>query len=147
MKLKVVLVGLVAALLSVSAAVAAPPPGKGKPQTVPPTGKGKPSTTGPTCRPKITVVLKGTLSGTPTSSLSMTVTHGNRWGRAYVKAGSATVAVDQSTKVRRNGKKAVTDLVSGDWLLVRARACKADLATDATPPLTAVMVVAHPAKA
>ena len=156
MKLKLVLVGLVVALLSVSAAVAAPPPGKGKPVTTPPPGKGKPATapgkgkppkTGLGCKPMVTVVLKGTLTGAPGSSLSMSVSHGNRWARAYVAAGFASVAVDQSTQVRRNGKKMLTDLVVGDWLLVQARACKADLAANAMPALTAVRVVAHPAKA
>ena len=147
MKLKVLLVGLTAAMLSVSVAVAAPPPGKGKPETA-----GKPSTTGPTCRPMVTVVLKGTItgttSGTTSGSLSMTVTHANRWGRAYATAGSATVTTTTDTKVRRNGGKSLTDLKVDDWVLVQARACKAALLTQGTPPtLTAVRVVAHPAKA
>jgi hypothetical protein len=52
------------------------------------------------------------------------------------------------TKVRRNGKKELTDLVQGDRLLVQARACKADLkAADPLPALTVVRLVAHPAKA
>ena len=62
MKLKVLLVGLAAAMLCVSAAVAAPPADKGKPPT---TGEG--------CKPKVTVVLKGTLKGAP---LSVDVTSG-----------------------------------------------------------------------
>ena len=136
MRLKVVVMGVVAALLSVSVAVAAPPPGKGKPQT-----------TGPNCKPMVTVVLKGTLTGVSGTTLTMTVTHGNRWARAWVSAGSANVTVDPSTtKVRRNGQKLLTDLVNGDWLLVQARACKADLGQAVPPPLMAVRVVAHPAK-
>jgi hypothetical protein len=55
--------------------------------------------------------------------------------------------VDTSTKVRRNGEKLLTDLVAGDWLLVQARACKAELMAQAPPALTGVRVVAHPAKA
>jgi hypothetical protein len=51
------------------------------------------------------------------------------------------------TKVRRQGKAAITELVVGDRVLVQARVCKADLAEGAMPPLTAVRVVAHPAKA
>jgi hypothetical protein len=137
-KLRMLLVGLVA-LLSVSTAVAAPPAGKGKP------------TTGEGCKPKVTVVLKGTFVSASASSLSMNVTRSNRWGRAYKTAGSASVALDVKTKVRGKGMKSVDDLAdlkAGDRLLVQARACKADLADEAVPAaLTAVRVVAHPAKA
>ena len=134
MKLRVLLVGLTAALLSVSAAVAAPPPGKGKPPT-----------TGAACKPKVTVVLKGSLTGAP---LSVDVTSANRWGRAYVAGTASTsIAVDANTKVRRQGKKPLTDLVVRDRVLVQAKVCKADLAEGAMPALTAVRVVAHPAKA
>lgn len=142
MKLRLLLVGLVAVALGVSSAVAAPPIGKGKPPTA-----GKPATTGPTCKPKVTVVLKGSLTGAP---LSVDVTSANRWGRAYVPGSASTsIVVDANTKVRRHGKKLITDLVVGDRVLVQARACKADLLVEGTPPapLTAVRVVAHPAKA
>lgn len=135
MKLRMLLVGLTAAMLSVSAAVASPP-----------ADKGKPPTTGAGCKPKVTVVLKGSLTGTP---LSVDVTSANRWGRAYVAGTASTsIAVDANTKVRRQGKKLITDLVVGDRVLVQARVCKADLvAGGALPPLTAVRVVAHPANA
>jgi len=134
MKLKVALGGLAVAGLLVSSAVAAPP-----------ADKGKPPATGPGCKPKITVVLKGTLKGTP---LSVDVTSGNRWGRAYVAGtASTTVGVDANTKVRRQGKKLITDLVVGDRVLVQARVCKADLKDNAMPALTASKVIAHPAKA
>ena len=134
MNLKPLLIGFAAAGLVVSTAVAAPP-----------ADKGKPPTTGTGCKPKIMVVLKGTLTGAP---LSVDVTSANRWGRAYVAGTASTsVAVDGSTKVRRQGKKAITDLVVGDRVLVKARVCKADLAQGAMPELTASMVVAHPAKA
>jgi hypothetical protein len=135
MKFKVLLVGVTAALLVVSAAVAATPADKGKPPT---TDEG--------CKPKVTVVLKGTLAGAP---LSVDVTRANRWGRAYVAGTASTsIAVDPvKTKVRRQGKAAITELVVGDRVLVQARVCKADLAEGAMPPLTAVRVVAHPAKA
>jgi len=147
MKFKFLLVGLLAAVISVSAAVAAPPPGKGKPATTPATGKAQP--TGPNCKPRVTVVLKGTFASASATTLSMTVTRANRWGRAYVTAGSASVVLDAKTKVRGNGMKTVADLAeltSGDWVLVQARTCKADLAHDAPPELTAARVVAHPAK-
>lgn len=134
MKLRLLLVGLAAAMFVVSAAVAAPPPGKGKPPA-----------TGEACKPKVTVVLKGLLTGAP---LSVDVTSANRWGRAYVTGSASTsVATNADTKVRRQGKKTLADLVVGDRVLVQAKVCKADLADEKTPALTAVRVVAHPAKA
>jgi len=136
MKLKLILVTLVAASLSVSVAVAAPPPGKGKPPT-----------TGAGCKPKVTVVLKGTLVSSGATSLTMNVTSTNRWGRAYDEA-SHSILVTADTKVRRQGTKTPDLLVPGDRVLVQARACKADLlAVGAPPVLTAVRVVAHPAAA
>jgi hypothetical protein len=139
MKLKFVFLGIVAASLSVTAAVAAPSPGKGRPVT-----------SSAACKPKVTVVLKGTVESASATALSLNVTRGNRWGRAYVQAAQPTpVTVDPTTtKVRRNGNKALAaDLQEKDRVLVQARVCKADLADDATPPLTAARVVAHPAKA
>jgi hypothetical protein len=134
MRLRLLLVGLVAVVLTASSGLAAPPADKGK----------KP-TTGAGCKPKVTVVLKGTLKETP---LKVDVTSGNRWGRAYA-AGTAltTITVDpNTTKVRRQGKKAITDLVVGDRVLVQAKVCKADLKDNAMPVLTASKVIAHPAK-
>jgi len=138
MRLRVFVTALAAACVSVSVAVAAPPPGKGKPPT-----------TGAGCKPKVTVVLKGTLATTPgaaATSLLVNVTSGNRWARAYVAAAQPTsVAVGSNTKIRRQGKKTLADLLAGDRVLVQARACKADLMEGERPPLTAVRVVAHPA--
>ncbi len=134
MTLRVLLVGIGAAMLSVSVAVAAPPAGKGKP---PATGAG--------CKPRVTVVLKGKLTGAP---LNVDVTSANRWGRAYVPGTASTsIAVNAETKVRRQGKAEIGDLEVGDRVLVQAKVCKADLKDDVKPPLTARMVVAHPAKA
>ena len=149
MKLRFLLVGVIAAGLAASAAIAAPPPGKGKPETAgKPATAGKPQANGPTCKPKVTVVLKGTITSTSGSSLVMDVTQANRWGRAYATAGTASVTVGDGTKVRRNGGKSLTNLAVDDWVLVQARACKADLLAAGTlPTLTAVRVVAHPAKA
>lgn len=133
MKIKLVLASLAVAGLAVSSAVAAPPEGKGKPRT----GEG--------CKPKVTVVLKGTLTGAP---LSVDVKSSNRWGRAWVPgAASTSVGVNDDTKVRRQGKKEITDLVVGDRVLVQARVCKDDLEDDAKPALIASKVIAHPAKA
>jgi hypothetical protein len=149
MKTRVLLVGLVALGLGASVASAAPPPGKGKPASPGNSATaGKPSPTGAACKPKVTVVLKGALTSVSAGSLDMTVTHGNRWGRAYVTAGTATVTVTVDTKVRRNGAKEVADLAVTDRVLVQARVCNADLLAVGSPPaLTAVRVVAHPASA
>ena len=136
MKMKFLLVAMVIASLGVSAAVAAPP-----------LGKGKPVATGEGCKPKVTVVLKGTLAAASLTELSVNVTKANRHGRAYVSPPAVTVKVNGDTKVRRQGKKALDDLQSTDRVLVQARVCKADL-EGATPPLlTASKVVAHPASA
>ena len=133
MRFKVLLVGLAAAMLWVSAAVA-----------VSPADKGKKPTTGAGCKPRVTVVLKGTLKGAP---LSVDATSGNRWGRAYVEGTANTsIAVNDDTKVRRQGQKKITDLVVGDRVLVQAKVCKADLKDNAMPALMASKVIAHPAK-
>jgi hypothetical protein len=109
--------------------------------------KGKPPTTGPNCKPKISVILKGTLAAdgaaAPTT-LSVTVTGGNHFAKAYKAAAQPTsVAVTTSTKVIRGPSKSSADLKNGDLVNIRATACKADLASDATPALTAVRVTAH----
>jgi hypothetical protein len=79
--------------------------------------------------------------------LSIDVESANRWGRAYVAGTSSTeIEVDGETKVRRQGKKTITDLVVGDRVLVQAKVCKRDLVEDATPDLMASKVIAHPAK-
>jgi hypothetical protein len=142
MKLRLLVVALGVVALGVSSAVAAPPPGKGKPESA-----GKPAAIGATCKPRVTVVLKGKLTSASSTTLGMDVKRSNRWGRAYAELGTATVTVNDSTKVRRNGKKLLTDLVVGDWLLVQARECKANLAAQTPPTLTVVRVVAHPTKA
>jgi hypothetical protein len=149
MKFRVLLVCLVALGLSASVAIAAPPPGKGKPASPGNSATaGKPLPTGPTCKPKVTVVLKGTLTSKVGDTLGVTVTHGNRWAREYVAAGTATVTVTDDTKVRGNGAKEVDDLAVTNRVLVQARVCKAELLAVGPPPaLTAVRVVAHPASA
>jgi len=137
MRLRSIALALVAAGVAASIAVAAPP-----------AGKGKPPTTGPGCKPRIMVVLKGTLASAPgASSISVNVTHANHHGLAFAKASQPlSILVDAKTVVRRQGKKTLADLVSGDRVLVQARACKADLQSTTAPQLTAVRVIAHPAK-
>ena len=139
MKIKLLLAALAVAGLAVSSAVAAPPEGKGKQRT------------GEACKPKIAVVLKGTLVSASATSLSMNVTGANRWGRAYKDAGTANVTLDTKTKVRGNGMKSVADLVAelkaGDRVRIQARVCKDDLSDGAKPSLTASKVIGQPAKA
>jgi hypothetical protein len=140
MKVKLLLTALAVAGLAASSAVAAPPEGKGKPRT----GEG--------CKPKIAVVLKGTLVSASTTALSMNVTRANRWGRAYKNAGPANVTLDSKTKVRGHGMKSVADLLAklkaGDRVHVQARVCKDELKDPAAKPaLTASKVIGHPAKA
>lgn len=137
MKLKA-LIGIAgAALVLSSIAVAAPPAGKGKP---PKSGAG--------CKPSVAVILTGKLAAdgaAAPSSLSVTVTGGNRFARAY-KTGTqpVSVAITASTKVNRQGDHNAADLKMGDRVNIQARSCKADLAGGATPALTATRVVAHP---
>lgn len=136
MTLRLLVTGLAVGLIGASAAVA-----------VDAEGKGKPPTTGAGCKPKVAVVLKGTLAATPAAAataISVKVTSGNRWGRSYVAGPQPrSIGVNASTKVRGGGKKTLGALVSGDGVLVQARACKADLANNATPALTASKIVAH----
>ena len=136
MKLKALIGVAAAALVVASIAVAAPPSGKGKP---PKTGAG--------CKPNITVILTGKLAAdgaAAPSSLSVTVTGGNRFARAY-KNGTqpVSIAITTSTKVNLQGDHNAADLKSGDRVNIRAHSCAADLANGATPALTATRVTAH----
>jgi len=135
MKVKLVFASLAVAGLAVSSAVAAPPEGKGKPKT----GEG--------CKPRIAVILKGTLTGAG-SPLTVKVTSANHWGKPYVGGSDKSNAVNSDTKVRGQGMKQLSELKSGFRVLIQARVCKADLANGATPALTATKVIAHdPSKA
>jgi hypothetical protein len=152
MKIKLFLAGLAIAALAVSSAVAAPPDGKGKPDNPGAAGKAhKPDASGPNCKPKITVVLRGTFTSASSTSLAMRVVGANRWGRAWKSAGTASVTLDSHTMVRGNGMKTVSDLVArmkdGDRVLAQARVCKGDMEEPtAMPKLTATKVIGHPAK-
>ena len=140
MRLKLLVLALVASLVAVSAALAGNP------------GKGKPSTSGPGCKPSVQVVLKGVLAANVDpadgdTSFVLTVQKSNKHGRAYKLAGSATILVDAKTRVSRQGAHNLGALAPNDRVSVKAKACKADLANGATPDLTARKVDAHPAKA
>jgi len=136
MRFKLLTFVLVASLVAVSAAF----------------GKGKPPKTGDGCKPAVKVVLAGVLGADVDpadgdASFVMVVEHSNRFGRAYKQAGSATITVDQKTKVRRQGARNLGALAPNDRVRVQAKVCKADLAGGAMPDLTARKVGAHPAEA
>ena len=139
MRLKILVLALVASLVAVSAAVAKDHPGKGpKPRT------------GAGCKPAATVMLAGTLAAEVDpqdgdTSFVLTVQRSNRHGRAYKQAGTATILVDAKTRVRREGAKTLGALAPNDRVHVTAKACKADLKAGGMPDLTARQVGAHPA--
>jgi len=135
MRLKILVLVLVASLFGVSAAF----------------GKGKPPKSGEGCKPSVKVVLAGSLAADVDpadgdTSFTMLVKHSNKHGRAYKTAGSATINVDAKTKIRRKGAHNLGALAPNDRVLVAAKVCKADLKDGATPDLTAKKVNAHPAK-
>jgi hypothetical protein len=139
MRLKFLILALVASLVAVSAAVAKDHPGKGP-------------KSGQTCKARVAVVLKGSLGpdvdpADGDTSFVMLVKQSNRHGRAYKAAGSATLTVDAKTRVNRRGAHNLGALAPNDRLLVTAKVCRADLKNGATPDLTARRVLAHPAKA
>jgi len=140
---KLVTVALATAALAASSATADP-------------GHGKPN--GPNaqkCNPA-NVKLMGVLTSDPGStdtSFTMTVLKANHAGKAYKVAGSATIDVDQKTRIHRHapgvhGNKAtIGDLAVGDYAKVKAKVCTTDLADNATPDLTARKIDAHAPKA
>jgi len=154
MKLRILVLALVTALVGASVAFAQGGPDKGTPEARP--GKpGKP-TTGPNCRPRVKVVLRGTLAsdpGTGDTSFELNVTKANRHGRAFVSAGQPVmINVDAATKVRRKAPdaaptKTLDSLAMGDLVKLAAKACKAELRNGGTPDLTARHVKARPAPA
>lgn len=110
---------------------------------VPPPGKGKPLPTGPGCKPKVTVILKGTLTSDPefvgVGTFTMSTTRANKHGQNLVGGVDETIAVGADTKIRRQGAKLVAALESGDRAVVQLRVCKADV------PLDAAELLATPA--
>jgi len=143
MRLKVLVLALVASLIAVSAAVAEDHPGnKGK----------KPPATGAKCKPAVTVMLSGVLGADVDpadgdTSFVMIVKQSNRHGGTYKSAGSATVMVGAKTRIRRQGAKNLGVLAPNDRVHVTAMVCKADLKNGGTPDLTARQIGAHPAEA
>jgi hypothetical protein len=127
MKLRIVVLALATALVPTSVALA----------------HGKPGPTGDNCRPKVSYILKGTLTSLGDTSFHMNVTKANHHGRALL--GDREITVNDSTKFRRKGHATMADLVAGDRLKVQVRGCKAG--DPATMELLAKRVVAHPAPA
>jgi hypothetical protein len=112
------------AMVVVPVALAVQPPGKG------------PNPTGPGCKPKVTVLLKGTLTSNPAfvgaGIFTMNTTGANKHGKNFVGGLDETIAVSADTKIRRqNSPKLVASLELGDRAVVHIRACKADLPLDA----------------
>jgi hypothetical protein len=141
MRLKFLVLALVASLVAVSAAVAKDHPNKGKPPT-----------TGANCRPSVKVVLKGVLApdvdpADGDTSFVLIVKKSNKHGRAYKTAGTAAIMVDAKTRIHRKHDRNLGALAPNDRVSVRAKVCKADLAGGAMPALTARKVDAHAAKA
>jgi len=141
MRLKFLILALVASLVAVSAAVAKDHPGN----------NGKGPNAGHACKARVTVMLVGSLAADVDpadgdTSFTMLVKRSNRHGRAYKKAGSATLTVDAKTRVNRLGAHNLGALAPNDRLLVTSKVCRADLKNGATPDLTARRVLAHPAK-
>jgi len=141
MKMKLFLVWLAALAIAAPLALAAPP-----------TGKGKPPTTGTGCKPLVSVILKGTVATAPGVSatlpfnLQVHVTTANEHGAAYVKLTQPiTVTLATTTKVNRQGHDSLASLLAGDRIVVHARSCKASLANNAVPALTATRVDAQAA--
>jgi hypothetical protein len=135
MRFKLLIVALIASLAVVSAAA----------------GKGKPPRSDQGCKPAVKVMLAGVLAADVDpadgdTSFTMVVKRSNRFGRAWKQAGSATINVDQKTKIRRKGAHNLGALAPNDRLLVTAKACKADLANGGMPDLTARKIAAHPAR-
>jgi len=125
-----------AGLLAASLAVAKPPPGKGKPA-----GKGKKATTSSTdpetCKPKISVILKGTYVSGGGTSFTMDVKQTNFHGRDLVGK-PLTLMVDDKTKFRRKTKKQKNGTTTTTTTTTQAPAVQA-------PAMLAKRVVGHPA--
>jgi len=151
MKLKAVVAAGALALVGASVAFAAPPAGKGKPENAgKPANVGKPATTGVGCKPMVSVILTGKLAadaGSAPTALTVDVSGGNHFAAAWKGNHSVSVALGSSTRVSRQGDHSAADLKSGDKVKIQAKSCKADLADNATPALTAARVTAHTAKA
>lgn len=148
MKLRILVLMLVAGLLGASVAFAeSGGPAPGKPGTRPP----KPSK--PNCTSKVTVILRGTLANNPVAgdtSFRIYATRANRHGRAYLSAPRPLrVKVNAATTYFRKAPRSaptrtLDSLATGDLVTVSARVCRARLRNGGTPILTVSHVEARP---
>jgi hypothetical protein len=161
MRSKALLTVLLAAGLAVSAALAAPPPGKGNAKAVAATAKAAPASAKgkgkgqakqaarrAACRPNVAFVLRGDyVSGSADAegagSFAMVVKHANKHARP-LEDRQVTVKTDAATKVRRQGKKTLADVMAGDRVNVHVRGCRS--ADASTMELLARQVVARAPK-
>ena len=145
MRIKALLLALLAAGLAVSVAVAAPPPGKGNKH--PKSGEG--------CKPEVSLVLRGIVTSDPEgvdAAFTMSVTGANRHGQNWVTnpATMATIKVNADSKIKRRGPQtSLAPIEQNDRALAVYRVCKADLPIDPgeLAALVAKRVRAHPAPA
>ena len=93
------------------------------------------------CKP-LNIILKGTIGDVAGDSLSLTVSGGNKAGRAITQ--TVSVSVTAETKISRNDADAVlVDLNAGDLANVQVRLCRGD--NVATTELVARRISAHAA--
>jgi hypothetical protein len=148
MKLKALLLTMLAAGVAASLAVASPPADKGREGQT-----GATPTTKTEREPKrdregkrdrvVMLMLKGAFVSASDDSFAMLVKHSNKHARA-LRGKQLTVLVDDKTKFRRQGKAELADLVAGDRLLVLVRARKS--AAESSYELLARLVHAQPAR-
>ena len=134
MKLKTLLAALALAGLTVSVAIAAPPPGKDTSgssvaastgttaSTAGESGKGRGK--GPVCKPGRSLVLKGAFVSAGDAGFAMTVKSGNAAAKPFVGK-QLTVGVVAATRFT---KAKLADLKAGDKVAVQGYACKSDAA-------------------
>ena len=132
MKMKGILLSLVA--LAVATTIAAAPAAA---------GKGKSDPLGMGCKSRVGLKLKGTLLAVDleAKTLRMKVDKANRHGHRLAGTEVDVKVVDR-TKIRRMGPAALEALVVGDLLKVKARVCKGAEA----PELFAAVVLARAAQ-
>ena len=149
MRFKVLLVAVLVSSWSASLAVASPPPGTGKEKgdsaaidVSRDKRKGRAARLGEECRPRISLILKGTLVSVGQDSLVMDVRRANRHGR-LLRGKQLTIQVGARTRIRRMGKAELSALQESDRLKVQVRACKSEAGKIV---LLARRIVARPAK-
>ena len=109
--------------------------------------KGKPEKSGPSCKPRVSFNLKGTLlaADAAASKLTMHVDAANKHGRRFIGTDVEVLAMP-GTKIRRQGRAELSDLMAGDLVKVQVRECKSAVDPAApAPALTALRIVAKPA--